>query len=312
MKRAIITILFLILFTFILTLTLSSVSAENSEGNSSDWRMYGRWLNHTKWFGSEFSTIQGLNNVTYSFSGEPTASSISNGLVYFTAESTIYQLNASNVSQLVDSGNLSGRFLIDDIYPVALGNYVYAVSRNDDTGLIDQLNVNDLSDILATTTPINAPVGGSPVIYGNSIFYQNSFLYQFNLSNVSQVIAESNILLSGNSVPAIADGFIYVTSTTRIYQLNLSNISQQISNRSIGLTTSSPAISDGFLYVGANFRLFQLNASNVSQQIANYTVGGTNPVSSPALANGFVYMGGSNSNNVYQLNASNVSQLIAS
>lgn len=317
MKRGLVRVLLLTIFISVFTFAPSLTSAENSEGNSTEWRMYGGWLNHTKWFGSEFSPIQGLNNVTYSFSGEPAASSVLNGLAYFTAESgaegTIYQLNASNVSQLVGSRTLSGRFLIDDIYPIAAGNYVYIVSRNDDTGLIDQLNASNISQLIATTTPVNAPVGGSPVIYGNSIFYQNSFLYQFNLSNVSQIVAQSGILLNDNSVPAIANGFIYVAGSSRIYQLNLSNITQQIANYSASTAgTSSPTIYNGFLYIGANFRLFQLNATNISQQIANYTVGGSTPVSSPAVANGFVYMGGANSNNVYQLNASNVSQLIAS
>jgi len=312
----------LVFFVFVLVISISFlIRAENSEStSSSEWRMYGKYLNHTAYDGIPFTVISGLNysifTTGYSVDQNPT---IANGYVYIASSSTdrnIYQLNASNISQKIANYTL----IPDNTFsnPIVANGFVYIGSSY----VLYQLNASNVSQQITNYT--YGPGGFGLLQYSPAI--SNGFLYtgsadallQLNASNISQKIANFTVGVNILMTPAIANGYVYVGYGFRtLFQLNATNISlTPIANFSF--TTGNgfsvpPAVANGFVYIGggpsAGGWLFQLNASNVSQQIANFTTVGTVAYSSPAVASGYVYIGTSNA--FYQLNASNVSQQIA-
>ena len=314
--------IFIILGLFFLILLILSVSAQNSE-NSSEWWMFGKYLNHTSWDGINFPIISGLNNATFivGLSSNPSSAVIANGSVYIGSdfEGLLYQLNASNISQQINNYNV-GQYAY--ISPIVVNGYVYVGGSSNN---LYQLNASNISKLIANfTTGDN--IRYSPIFANGSIFLgsNDGYLYQLNASNISKQI--NNISIGAvTTSPAIANGYVYVGGgnsgggkgggTSSFYQLNASNISQQIANFTLASATiySSPAIFNNFAYVGDNAgNFYQLNASNVSQQISTFVSTQQLP-SSPAIANGYVYVPilGGGIAQIYQLNASNVSQQIS-
>jgi outer membrane protein assembly factor BamB len=281
-----------------------------SSENSTAWWMFMKYLNHTSWDGNSYSTISGLNLATYSTGGEITMSSpaVANGYVYIGGfDKKVYQLNASNVSQLI-SKYAAGNGISSS--PVVVNGYVYIGSAD---RAFYQLNASDVSRLIAKYTTgdqvVSSPAVANGYVYVGSL---DGKFYQLNASDVSRLIAKYTTGDQVVSSPAVANGYVYVGShDKKLYQLNASNVSQLIASYTTGgIITSSPAIVNGYVYVGSlDKKLYQLNASNVSQLIASYTTGGIIQ-SSPAVANGYVYIGGFDKK-VYQLNASNVSRLIS-
>jgi len=295
--------------SLIITAFLSfSAIAPNSEGSLLEWNMKARWLNHTSWDGVNYGSVWGLNNVTFDAGGDiESTPAVVNGYVYFgTHSGMLYQLNASNVSQLI------GNYTIGTggpSSPAVVNGYLYIGS---DTSKLYQLNASNVSQFIASYATSSA-VSASPVISNGFVYAGDTGgkLYQMNSSNVSQFIANYSMGII-YSTPAIANGYLYIGSyDNNLYQLNATNISQKYANYSTGtIIPSSPAVYNGFVYIGSyDDKVYQLNASNVSQFYASYTTGG-NVFSSVVIANGFVYVG-SEDNKIYQLNASNVSKSIA-
>lgn len=306
--------LFVLLSIFVISTLVFSESSETS--NLSEWRMSGRYLNHTAWDGISFGLIQNLNAANFT-NGVPFTSSpaIANGFVYVGDDNgVLHQLNASNVS--VEVANFTTGSNISASITVADG-FVYVGTTNN---ILYQLNASNVSGSSSNSSTFiaNFTTGGG--IYGgvavaNGFVYlgsQDTHLYQLNSSNISQQIA--NFTASGtiDSVPAIADGFVYFGDGDGFfYQLNSTNVSVQFENLSIGssFSTSSAAVSGGFVYVAGGNILYQLNSSNVSSDngnpFATFSTGNS-IYSSPAVANGFVYITSSDAN-LYQLNSSNIS-----
>ncbi|MBU0457725.1 MAG: PQQ-binding-like beta-propeller repeat protein [Nanoarchaeota archaeon] len=293
------------------------VSAENSEsGNLSEWRMFGRYLNHTTWDGVAFPTISGLNNASYTAGNDFFSSpAVANGSVYVgNYDNKLYQFNASNVSQLIASYTAANDV---NSRPAVVNGYVYVGSSDNK---LYQLNASDVSQMIASySTGTNMFIFSSPAIANGYIYFGNSailnttgYFYQLNASNISQQIANFSPGDRIYSSPAVTSEYVYIGSDDdNLYQLNASNVSQHIANYTTGSNIfGSPAVANGYVYIGSDdHKLYQLNASNVSQLIAFYATGG-NIASCPAVANGYVYIG-SNDNKLYQLNASNVSQVVA-
>ncbi len=92
-------------------------------------------------------------------------------------------------------------------------------------------------------------------------------VYQLNATDISQKIAEYRTGSGITSSPAVADGFVYVTSHDwRFYQLDASDISQLIAMyRSNIMLQNSPAVANGYAYVGISNKLHQFNASDISR-----------------------------------------------
>jgi outer membrane protein assembly factor BamB len=284
----------------------------SSDSNSSEWRMFGKYLNHTNWDGVSYYTVLGLNVATYT-TGDVIFSSpaVANGYVYVGSQDhTLYQLNASNVSQLI-ANYTTGDVILSS--PAVANGYVYVGSYD---GNLYQLNASNVSQKIANYSIANDSIENyfesSPAIANGYVYVGNHDhnLYQLNASNVSELIA--NYTAGGFFSPAVANGYVYAGDyDNTLYQLNASNVSQLITSYPIeNSIRSSPAVANGYVYVGGDVNtLYQLNASNVSELIANYTTG-SYILSSPAVANGYVYVG-SQDHTLYQLNASNVSQKIS-
>ncbi|MBI2128670.1 PQQ-binding-like beta-propeller repeat protein [Candidatus Woesearchaeota archaeon] len=291
----------------------NAVGNESSDSGTDEWRMFGRYLNQTRYTNSAAPTnLANAKIITFSSTSTIQSSpAVANGYVYVGSDDAkLYQLNASNISQQVASFSAAGAIYSS---PAVADGYVYILNYNT---TIYQLNASNVSQKIASFS-----TGGgfyntqsSPVVSNGFVYVGSSLgvLYQLNASNVSQKIANFTAGDGMYTVPAVANGFVYAGSNdAKLYQLNASNVSQQIANFSAGVFYSSAAVANGFVYVGNDDgNLYQLNASNVSQKIANYSTGGAIR-SSPAVANGYVYVG-SNDNRTYQLNATNVSLLIAS
>ena len=71
-------------FLFLLFLFLGSLlHAENSETtDSTQWWMYGRYLNHTTFDGVEFPHIAGMNRGEFNYFAPVGSPTVSNGFVY--------------------------------------------------------------------------------------------------------------------------------------------------------------------------------------------------------------------------------------
>ena len=301
-------VLGLVLMLYI-SITFVYADQLTSDSGTNEWRMFGRYLNNTRWDGVSYSTIAGLNNANYlTGSSIYSSPSVVDGYVYVgSGDGKLYQFNASNVSQVIAS-YLTGSSIYSS--PSVVDGYVYVGSGD---GKLYQLNASNVSQFIASYLtganiwPCPAVVNG--YVYAGS---RDNNLYQLNASNVSQFIANYTAGNDVDSAAAVANGYVYVGSyDNSLYQLNASNVSQLIASYTADdVIDSSPAVANGYVYVGSgDGKLYQLNASNVSQLIASYLTG-ARISSSPAATNGYVYVG-SNNNNLYQLNASNVSQLIA-
>jgi parallel beta-helix repeat protein len=295
--------------------------------SAGEWDMFNQFPDHIAWDGVPFPVVGGLAQANSSIyeAGSFSSPAVANGFVYVEGEHSIYQLNASNVSQTIASYNLGSDYL-DYSSPVIANGYLYADSA---FGYVYQLNASNITQLISLINSGSFSGSGlyaSPAVSGGYVYVGtssgSSALCQLNASDISQPhtctlpFPSFNAHNSGSEVyvrssPAVANGSIYVaTSDGYVYQFNTSSLSP-IANSSVGTDFwSSPAVYNGFLYIGDyGGSVYQLNASNVSQEIANFSTG--NRVdSSPAVANGYVYVY-SEDGNVYQLDASNISRQIA-
>ncbi|MCX6706973.1 MAG: PQQ-binding-like beta-propeller repeat protein, partial [Candidatus Woesearchaeota archaeon] len=275
-----------------------------SEGSLDEWRMQGRWLNHTAWDGVSFPLIAGLDNSYFTTgSGDfPASPAVANGYVYIgSGDNQVYQLNASNISQQIANCTVNLTYSNHDL-AVANG-YVYIGSYN---GSVYQLNASNISKpkIASFKTAYNSSSEGIAVANGYAYIISSNYLYQRNASNISkQIYTFANPEGDLEASPAVANGYVYAVSVGgSFYQLNASNISKQIANFTVVDGTDS-AVANGYVYVGSSDNhVYKLNAYNISQQIANFTIG-SSASSSPAVANGYIYIGGFDGK-VYQFNAS--------
>ncbi len=305
--------LFLLVF---LALPIVVLASSSESQNTSEWRMDGRTLNGTHYYpGPIPGDISQLTANTYAAGGSAGDPIIVNGEFYGLAlRSKIAKLNASNISQEIQVASSSNVYQIP-IAPI-WNTFIYTGHEN---GQINQRNISNISQIIATNSNSNGQHYSSPIVYEEYVYFTDwhstggNYIYQANASNVTQWFERYSIS-NCDGGPRIANGYYYhICGSSTVVQLNATNVSQMITQHSYGGgydTGSSLAIANGFLYFGNDNDIFyQLNASNVSQVIATYTAGGDFDTT-PAVANGYAYIV-SNDGYTYQLNASNVSQQIA-
>ncbi|MBU0957856.1 MAG: PQQ-binding-like beta-propeller repeat protein [Nanoarchaeota archaeon] len=298
------------------------VPLSSDSQNEGDWLMFGRTLNGTSYTNAS-GPVNISNGVVVNFSagGDVDSSlAVSSGFVYVGSDDyQFYQLNASNVSQLILNFSTEGTV---DSSPAVANEYVYMWATELSNYYIYQLNSTNVSHKITNVSRIGSFSLADILVWENSLYsseYEDTPIHrirQLNASNISQVIASINFDdfgASGSvsiSSPSIWNNFIYVINTTILLQLNASNISQEnIASFDFGSGNqvfSSSVVSNGYIYIGnTDNKLYQLNASNISQLISTYTTGGN--VDSSAAIKGDVLYIGSDDNAIYQLNASNVS-----
>ena len=254
MKKGILSFVFLLALGTVFTLAFDSNSQDNTE-----WTMFGKYLNHTSWDGIDFPIISGLNNASYTTEGHIYYSSpaVANGYVYVGSwDDNLYQLNASNVSQLIASYTTGGGVISS---PAIANGYVYVGSHDDN---LYQLNASNVSQLIANYTT-GGDVRSSPAIANGYVYVgsKDYNLYQLNASNISQLIANYTTEEEVWSSPAIANGYVYVGSNdNKVYQLNANNVSQLIATES---TSPELNVSNVTLSVGSSFGVL-FNASDSS------------------------------------------------
>jgi len=267
----------------------SNVTIQEAPGITwpTNWTTFQGNNNLTGWDGNNFTVIPGLNYVkNTNIGGIYSSPIVINGLVYVgSADSNLYKLNASNISQIVDQtglGNPVGS-------PVLVNGYVYVGTQN---RIVHQVNASNFSQKIG-----EYDLGGSVACYpqiavANGYVYAGctgNRLYQLDADNVSISIAS---YLTGGDIygtPKITSKYVYIPSDDGyLYQLNASDVSQQIANFSVG-GMYSPVLEDGYIYAGGGF-IRKLNASNISILVDTYNPSyeGEGPIS---VVGNYVYVG---------------------
>lgn len=312
---------------FLFALIIMVSFAEDSEtSNMAEYRMFGRYLNHTNWDGVTFPIIKGLNNYTYDlgFYSSFTEPIIFNGSIYAYSynsganEYSLLQLNASNITQLLSSYNFGSTGTQSGI--TVTTDYIYFTDWN---GIAYQLNTSNVSQLVHTNTFDSDP--WTPLVYnGNAYFIgTDGVVYQVDATDISTVLHTFTPADSGGGATAtgaIANGYLYYTHTYtsggnqyfKVYQLDANDVSSLTNTYGPinDLVYSSLAVYNGYVYVAQlDFLIRQLDATTLtlshSRSIANGVEG------SFAIDNGAVYLG-TLDGKVQQLDAADVSSLLTS
>jgi len=144
--------------------------------------MFGRYNNHTNWDNVSFTTFNGLNRANYTTGNDiKSFPTVVNGYVYVGSyDNAVYQLNATNISQLIANYTTS-----DDILssPAVANNFVYVGSKDN---AIYQLNATNISQLIANYTTgddvISSPAVANGYVYIGSL---DNAIYQLNATNIS-------------------------------------------------------------------------------------------------------------------------------
>jgi PGF-pre-PGF domain-containing protein len=336
--------LLIIFFVSLVILTfLGVLIADNSE-SASEWWMFGKFLTHNAWDANNFTVISGMNTSSFLTGGFSVLSSPSviNGNVYVgTSDGSVYQLNATNISQQIANYTvfISGAPVLFSQSPAVVNGFVYVGGQSDKLHQLNATNiaVNYANSTIATyiSSSIIASIGG----VGTFAYYGDGAggVQQVNASNVSQRVGSFQTLGGSiSSAPAFAYGNIYIPGTStdnRFFQLNATNLSfGSIANYSFPggwPSGSSPVVWGFYVYIATASNIsnpgvvYQLNATNVTQQIANFTfgTGAGGSSKSPAIAtigtsasnNTYLYITGVANGvvSLYQLNATNISRIVS-
>lgn len=248
----------------------------------------------------------------------PSSPIVANGNVYVAGLNKLYQLDASNISRIINSYDISLAST-----PTFANGYIYI---SGDYSYIYQLDASNISKKISSHY-ITGSTDYSPVVANGYVYTQAEFLntdnniYQFDASNVSKLINKKFITSNTGTVTkdcsiAATNNFVYsAIRDGNTYQLDASNVSKIIKSIATGLNedANSPAVANGYVYVISGIRIYQLSESDISQMISSFDISAL-ASSSPALANGYLYFTTYNTNEikVIQLNASKISQVISS
>jgi len=237
--------------------------------------------------------------------------------LYLGCSTTFFQLNVSNISQIINQKSISGT--VDQRGGVTVGGgYVYLTTSS---LIVYQLNATNISQQIATYTGIGNTLDAAVAYCNNGYVYTggwDGFLYQLNESNVSQLINKVN---TGTVyyTPICNDDYVFVTSGSgTTYQLDAENISNIIASESTGGNFNSPSIANGIFYAHSGSTLYQygdgapiiiLNspADNYIDQNPSATVTFNCSASSGGgLANISLYLTNSLNNNLTENQSNNI------
>jgi surface protein len=149
------------------------------------------------------SVFIGDNFTQFSAGGDIGQPAISGDYVYVVADQ-LYQLNASNISQVIANFSLTN-FTAVPLHPAVSGGYVYVAGSN---GNLYQLNASNITRIINNFS-INNNFSSSPVVASGYVFVGggDDQLYQLNAANISRVIANRS---NSSGVITVANGYVYV------------------------------------------------------------------------------------------------------
>ncbi len=265
------------------------------------------------------SNISQARDTTYLDSNALVSPAVSGGYAYTGScctNAVLIQLNASNVSQVVEENSNIGL----DATPAVANGYLYVPVRDPSDFQVSQVNASNVSQEVAKFNASGADFASTHTLVHNGYVYfgdNNDVLYQLNASNVSNLVSSIDFGsgVRGLSGPVAGNGYIYTTHDGTAYQLDENNISNVINSGNLGsgATSSKPsAVNDNYLYVpgSTSDTVYQLDADNVSKTVSSFSTPDTVD-SSPAIGNGYVYVG-DDGNNFYQLDASDISNLVNS
>jgi sporulation protein YlmC with PRC-barrel domain len=179
-----------------------------------------------------------------------------NGYAYGASSGSLYQLNASDLTQTINSVSCAANS-VEDYFPVT-ENYVYKKCSSS----LKQFNASDVTQEIASSTS----GGGWWYALSSSYIYFGSgtTFYQLSAANISNQIATYTLGTSISAAPAVNGDYVYVPAGTTMYQLSASNVSNLVGTYATGGTINSPvAIAKGFIYFGSNDnKLYQLGTYN--------------------------------------------------
>lgn len=216
-----------------------------------------------------------------------------------------YELNASNVSNMIDvfnSVSVSDRFYSN---PCIVGNYVYFGAMSS-TYSIHARPLNFVSLLGYYNNATTNMILNGPMAYSGKIFIgdQGGFFYRFNQINL---ILEGYVFLDDfPSTAAISNGFIYVSTRPhsggigKIFKLDYDlNIIASL-NASLNKGFGAPVVDDGIVYVvRSDGFVLELNADDLSE-IREYPCVSGSYSWSVAVTDSFVY-GYYDSSTIFQI-----------
>ncbi|MBT4174320.1 hypothetical protein HOC80_03940 [archaeon] len=233
--------------------------------------------------------------------------------LFFHVDSNLRQINASNLSQIIDTESITDAFY--QATPTVYDNSVY-VGDGNYWPKIRQFNASNISHIQSTHSSGSRIYDSTPVLNGYAYGASSSRIYLLNASNLAQDFGYYSCSSYNQGIFAVDDDYVYKSCGNDLagsytVQLNASDITQLIASNNFGnlLWKGGPVLGNGYIYFGeSSTNLYQFNASNISQHIANYSVGVY--MTTPALVTpDYVFIAASNI--MYQFNATNVSHLIS-
>jgi hypothetical protein len=224
------------------------------------------------------------------------APTVAGGYVYPCTTRIIFKLNATNVTQRVNSFTFSGSSIDCYVNPVVANGYVYFASTGG-TNAIWQLYDSNISQVvgsytIGTTTDYNWIVATNTSVFASG---SNGYLYQFDANNVSILKGIQNM---GGALygPTIVDGrILFSKQASTLYQLYSSVPITTLTSPSSNYAAIGPVANITFACSGdysqplSNISLYLTTASNQSFSLnrTSTVTGQTNNTNwTIALANG--------------------------
>lgn len=252
---------------------------------------------------SEVTDISVKTNIDLSSSvfyyGHP---ALNNHSFYTPSDDTLYQLNMSNISQIINQYSLNSNIDSDIIL---YDNYVYV----GDNKTLFQLNASNIS-ILINSNNLGSNVYGITtennfiyVVTPNNLFQLNATNISIEIANVSEKHTDNNIFIT---LPTITKDYLYFGNSSIYHRRNSTNISQSFENRS-GVLTQTSLFGD-YIYFPTESGVLKLNSTNLSQVIDS----NNEETDHVGVDGDYIYYYKEDSSLFHKMNISNISQLIDS
>jgi hypothetical protein len=284
----------------------SAAPLPSSESGPNEWTMYLHDLRHTGYTDStpprniSDSIVTEFDTSGYIVTGP----AVYGDSLYVGSQSpdgNLYQLNRSDITQVINSYNAGGQ-----IQSVAIaGGYLFGTLRS---GSLLKFNVTNIS-VPLQQYDFPSGIESGPTVYNGNVYVSTyDSLFQFDINDISSPL-HTHSTGTCYSSPAADGGYLYVTCGSTLYQFDVNDVSVLVNSVSGGSNIyGSPSIAYGSVYVGDNSGIiYRYNQSNVTQLIDSHAIGG-HFTRAPTIWNGSIYIGNYDSY-LYQLNAFDLSEI---
>ncbi len=296
----------LLLLLLIILSCVNFVFADSNSLDATEWRMYGRYLNNTRYTTSSApENISAATIITKTAADNVYASpAVVDGYVYVTDYDTLYKLDAANISIVDDSRSITYGSTASS--PLIVGESVY-FSYNT---VIYQYNKSDFTHLIGSETRTRTSTG---IIEYNGAIYSGGWndrnVYQLNSTDIDNAINVYYNPYRCSNFPAIYEDKLFLQCNQYTYVLNASDVTQVLQSKYISsalFAGQAVMIAEGSVYLAYDDdTIYQMNVSNISHQISSFTASAAFDGGMGYRA-GFIYAGNRN-DRIYQLNASNIS-----